>query len=224
MSLFDLSILERGGILMWPLLLLSLFGFTIFMERTLFLHRGQIRSNSFIEGIKNLVRKQRLLEALTVCEETPGPVASVVKAGLLNCERGEEDLRAAMREAALVEIPLLERRIGTLGAIAKVAPLVGLLGTVVAILQGFNLMQATDSYAGAAQFSGVVAQALITTATGLAISIMSYLAYHFLHGRVRALVHDMEWVGNDMLQFILRDLRTPAAGTVPPASAEESDR
>lgn len=192
--------------LMWPLLLLSLFGFTIFMERTLFLHRGQIRSGSFLEGIKNLVRKQRLLEALTVCEETPGPVASVVKAGLLNSERGEDDLRAAMREAALVEIPLLERRIGTLGAIAKTAPLVGLLGTVIAILQGFNLMQATDSYADAAQFSGVVAKALITTATGLAISIMAYLAYHFLNGRVRALVHDMEWVANDVLQFILRDL------------------
>ncbi len=191
---------------MWPLLLLSLLGFTIFMERTLFLHRGQIRSNSFLEGIKNLVRKQRLLEALTVCEETPGPVASIVKAGLLNCERQEDDLRASMREAALVEIPLLERRIGTLGAIAKIAPLVGLLGTVIAVLQGFHLMQATDSYADAAQFSAVVAKALITTATGLAIAIMAYLAYHFLHGRVRALIHDMEWVANDMLQFILRDL------------------
>lgn len=209
---------------MWPLLLLSLFGFTIFMERTLFLHRGQIRSNSFIEGIKNLVRKQRLLEALTVCEETPGPVASVVKAGLLNCERAEDDLRAAMREAALVEIPLLERRIGTLGAIAKVAPLVGLLGTVVAILQGFNLMQATDSYADAAQFSGVVAKALITTATGLAISIMAYLAYHFLHGRVRALIHDMEWVANDMLQFILRDLANPDDTTEPATEDPEAER
>lgn len=191
---------------MWPLLILSIIGLLIFLERTLYLHRGQIRSNSFLAGIKNLVRKQRLLEALTVCEETPGPVAAIVKGALLNCEEGEQQLRIAMREAALVEIPMLERRVGTLAAIAKIAPMIGLLGTVVAILQGFYSMQSAGSYVDASQFTGVIAQAMITTATGIAIAIMASLAHHFLHGRVRALVHDMEWVSNDMLQFLLHDL------------------
>ncbi|MEM9227273.1 MAG: MotA/TolQ/ExbB proton channel family protein [Verrucomicrobiota bacterium] len=206
MGLFDFSLLERGGPLMWPLLLLSLIGFVFFVERTLYLHKGQIRTNSFVDGIKNLVRKRRLLEALTVCEETPGPVASVVKAALLNHDKPEEKMRGAIRDAALVEIPALERRIGTISAIAKVSPLLGLLGTVVALLQSFFLMQEVGPYANAADFSGEVANALITTAAGLSISIMAYLAHHFLHGRVRALVHDMEWVGNDMMQFLLLDV------------------
>ncbi len=206
MGIFDFSLIERGGPLMWPLLVLSLIGFVFFVERTLYLHKGQIRTNTFVDGIKNLVRKRRLLEALTVCEETPGPVASVVKAALLNHDKSEEKMRGAIRDAALVEIPTLERRVGTIAAIAKVSPMVGLLGTIVALLNAFVLMQEKGPYANAATFSGDVAQALITTATGLAIAIMAYLAHHFLHGRVRALVHDMEWVGNDIIQFLNRDV------------------
>ena len=206
MGIFDFSLIERGGPLMWPLLVLSLIGFVFFVERTLYLHKGQIRTNTFVDGIKNLVRKRRPLEALTVCEETPGPVASVVKAALLNHDKSEDKMRGAIREAALVEIPSLERRVGTIAAIAKISPLLGLLGTIVALLSAFTQMQEKGPYANAATFSGDVSQALITTATGLAIAIMAYLAHHFLHGRVRALVHDMEWVGNDIIQFLNRDL------------------
>ena len=74
MGEFDLSLLEKGGPIMWVLLGMSLIGFLVFVERVLFLHRGQIRSSEFVTGIKNIVRKQRLVEALTLCEETPGPV------------------------------------------------------------------------------------------------------------------------------------------------------
>jgi len=206
MGIFDFSLIERGGPLMWPILILSLIGFVFFIERTLYLHKGQIRTNSFLDGIKNLVRKRRLLEALTVCEETPGPVAKIVKAALLNHDKSEQVMLGAVRDAALVEIPSLERRIGTIAAIAKVSPLLGLLGTIVALLQAFFLMQESGPYANSATFSGQVTNALITTAAGLAISIMAYLAHHFLYGRVRALVHDMEWVGNDLIQFLQREV------------------
>ncbi len=217
MNLLDFSLIEKGGPLMAPLLLLALVGFMLFLERTFFLHRGQIRTREFLEGIKNLVRKERVLEALTVCNETPGPVAAIVKAALLNHDQGEERIRGAIQAAALVEIPALERRVGTLAAIAKVAPLLGLLGTVIAMADAYTAMQAAGPYANASLFGGSVAAALVTTAAGLAISMTAYLAHHFLHGRVRALVHDMEWVGHDMLQFLLRDLaanRKTAGGRV----------
>lgn len=199
---------------MWALLLLSVLGFVLFVERTLYLHKGQIRSGAFLEGIKNLLEKRRLLEAITVCQETPGPVPRVVVAALRNFRRSEAEIRAAMREAALVEIPILERRVGSLAAIAKVAPLIGLLGTVVAMLTAFHLMGEAGSYADASLFSGQVARALITTAAGLAISAVAYLAHHFLSGRIRALVHDMEWACNDLLQYLAqkgwRDVEPPA--------------
>ena len=74
MESFDFTLIERGGPVMWVLLAVSLFGFVIFIERTLFLHRGQIRTGQFLEGIRNLVGKGRRLEALTLCEDTPGPI------------------------------------------------------------------------------------------------------------------------------------------------------
>jgi biopolymer transport protein ExbB len=187
-----------------------------FLERAFYLHKGQIRTADFVEGIKNLVRKRRVLEALTVCEETPGPVAAVVKAALLHHQEDEARLRGAIQAMALVEIPSLERRLGTIAAIAKVAPILGLLGTVVALRQAFVVMSGEGAYANASSFSGEMAAALITTVAGLAIAVVAYLGYHFLYGRVRALVHDMEWVGNDMLLFLLTDL----PGTLPPAEKE----
>lgn len=205
----NISILERGGPMIWPLLVISVLGFIFFIERTLYLHKGQIGAAPFLEGIKNLLRKRRLLEALTVCEETPGPLPSVVKAALLNYGQSPERMRAAVEEAAIIEIPALERRIGTIAAIAKIAPLLGLLGTLTALLQAFNRMGEFGPYTDASTFSVQIAQALLTTVIGIAIAVMAHIAHHFLHGRVRAIVHDMEWVGNQILQFLLLDESLP---------------
>ncbi len=206
MNVFDFSLFEKAGPIMWLLLLLSIIGLILFIERTLYLHRSQIRSTEFLSGIKNILRKRRLVEALTVCEETPGPVASVVKAGLLHHEEDEAKMRFAIQEAALVEIPAMERRIGSITAIAHVAPLLGLLGTVLGLINAFSLLQAEGAYAHAGMLAGGVWQALLTTAAGLAVAVPAYLAQHFLYGRVRALAHDMEWVGNEIMQFLLKDL------------------
>ncbi|MCC5882857.1 MAG: MotA/TolQ/ExbB proton channel family protein [Halomonas sp.] len=191
---------------MWVLLVLSVLAMVLFVERALYLHRGQIRSTEFLSGIKNILRKRRLVEALTVCEETPGPVAHVVKAALMHYEEGEERIRFAISEAALVEIPALERRVGSIAAIAQAAPMLGLLGTVLGMITTFGVMQAEGPYVSMAQISGGMWQALLTTAAGLAIAVPAYLAHHFLAGRVRALVNDMEWVGNEIMQFLVKDL------------------
>lgn len=210
--------------MMIVLLLISVVGFIIFMERTFFLHRGQIRSMAFLEGIKNLLRKRRLIEALTVCEETPGPLANIVKAALLHFQSPEDEMRRAVQEAALLEIPVLERRIGTIATIARIAPLVGLLGTVLAGVQILYRLNAAGVYADNADTTGFLAQALLSTAAGLAIGILAQTAYHFLLGRMRALVHDLEYAGHHLMQFILKDLAPgrssgPADPSAPPAAA-----
>ncbi|MDA0346172.1 MAG: MotA/TolQ/ExbB proton channel family protein [Verrucomicrobia bacterium] len=220
MAGLDLSILEKGGPIMWVLLLMSLISFIIFVERVLFLHRGQIRSSEFVTGIKNIVRKQRLVEALTLCEETPGPVPSLIKASLLHFGEQEEKIRYGIQEAALVEIPVLEKRLGTLIAMAKSAPLVGLLGTVLGLAQTFYDMEQGGNYSNATVLANGMWQSLITTACGLAIAVLSYLGFHFLHGRVRALVRDMEWTGNEMLKFIVSDLRDEG---ITPTMGEEAE-
>lgn len=124
--------------MMWVLLAMGLAGTLIFIERLLYLHRGQIRSTAFVNGIRNILAKRRLMEALTVCEETPGPVAAVVKSALLHADCDEQEMRLAVQEAALIEIPVLERRLGSIAAIAQVAPLVGLLGTLLGMITTFH--------------------------------------------------------------------------------------
>ena len=200
MDYFQDNFISQGGPVMYPLLFISLLGFVLFIERSLFLHKGQIGTQDFLSGIKNLVRKKRLVEALTLCEDTPGPRARIMKSALLNYGKSRETIRSAIQSAAIVEIPTLERRIGTIAALARVAPLLGFLGTLIAALQALYLLDSFNGDSGV--LSRLLAEALITSASGLAISVMAMLAYHFLSGRVRALVHDFEWVGHDIHEFL----------------------
>ena len=194
------NFISQGGPVMYPLLFISLLGFVLFVERSLFLHKGQIGTQDFLSGIKNLVRKKRLVEALTLCEDIPGPMARIMKSALLNYGESRETIRSAIQSAAIVEIPTLERRIGTIAALARVAPLLGFLGTLIAAFQALYLFESFNGDSGV--LSRLLAEALITSASGLAISVLAMLAYHFLSGRVRALVHDFEWVGHDIHEFL----------------------
>lgn len=210
MTAFSYSVFAKGGPVMWLLVLLGLAAIIIFVERALFLHRGQIRSSEFLDGIKNLLRKQRLMEALTLSEETPGPVAKIVKAGLRHAADDEQAMRYAIQEAAIVEIPVLERRISALAAIAQIAPLFGLLGTLLGMIKTFWLFNQGGNYATPVVLAGGMWEALLTAAAGLAVAIPAHLARHFLTGRVRTLAQDMEWAGSELMRFLLRDYRNGA--------------
>ena len=217
MSFLDLSLLGQGGPVMWVLLALSAVAAVVFVERALYLHRGQIRSTAFLTGIKNILVKRRLMEAITVCEETPGPVAVVVKAALLHHEADESKLRLAVQEAALIELPTLERRMGALAAIAQVAPLLGLLGTVLGMLRAFHaFVTLGGNFATPAALAGGMWEALLATAFGLAVAVPTHLAHHFLRGRVRVLTHDMEWAANEMIRFVIHELQ--GQGSAPAAA------
>jgi biopolymer transport protein ExbB len=223
MTGLDFSLFTEGGPMMWVLLAMGVAGTLIFIERLLYLHRGQIRSTAFVGGIKNILAKRRLMEALTVCEETPGPVAVVVKAALLQAEADEQKMRLAVQEAALVEIPVLERRLGSIAAIAQVAPLVGLLGTVLGMIATFHAFMEGGNYATASMLAAGLWQALISTAGSLVVAIPSHLAYHFLSGRVRAIVRDVEWAGNEIMQYLLIEYRR-APGNGDGAATERPGR
>jgi biopolymer transport protein ExbB len=208
MSFFNFSVFAKGGPMMWVLLVLGLLSFVLFVERWLFLHRGQIRSTAFINGIKNILAKRRLVEALTVCEETPGPVAAVVKAALLHSDDDSETMRFHVQEAAIVEVPVLERRLGSIAAIAQAAPLTGLLGTVLGMATTYIAFEKGGDYATPHVLARGMWQALICTAGGLMVAIPAHLAHQFLTSRVRAIVRDVEWSANEIMKYLLVDYRT----------------
>ena len=203
--------------MMWVLLALALLAVMLFVERTLYLHRGQIRAKAFVDGIKNILAKRRLVEALTVCEETPGPVASVVKAALLNADEAADAMRFHVQEAATIELPALERRLGAIAAIAQVAPLVGLLGTMLGMIVTFHAFEKGGPYAMAGALSAGMWQALLATAGSLMLAIPAHLAHHFLTGRVRAIVRDVEWSANEIMKYLLTEYRA-----APPAGGPEA--
>lgn len=207
MTTFSYSVFVKGGPVMWLLVVLGLAAIVLFVERALYLHRAQIRSTEFLNGIRNLLEKGRLMEALTLCEETPGPVAKLVKAGLRHAADDEETMRHAVQEAALTELPVLERRMGALAAIAQIAPLLGLLGTLLGMIKTFWLFNQGGNYATPAVLAGGMWEALLTAAAGLAVAIPAHLGRHFVAARVRALVHDMEWSGNELMRYLLREHR-----------------
>ncbi len=224
MSGFDLSLFAKGGPTMWVLLLLAVLGAILCVERALFLHRSQIRAKAFVEGLKNILAKRRLVEALTVCEETPGPVAAVAKSALMHADAAPEAMRFHVQEAAVVELPVLERRLGAIAAIAQVAPLVGLLGTVLGMITTFMAFERGGPYALASSLSGGMWQALIATAGSLMLAVPMHLAHHFLSGRVRAIVRDIEWSGNEIMKYLLTEYRGAGAAAAEARSAKAESK
>ena len=190
---------QQGGIVMWPMFLMSLAALAVFIERVLFLHRNQIRSREFLAGIENPLKKGRLVEALTVCQDTPGPAAAMVKAGLMSFRKSDEEIRESVREAAVVELGPIKRRIGALYAITHAAPIFGLLGTLIGLIDAFSQYEEQGVYLNAGFLSGSMWQALISTATGLALSAVCILGHHFLVGRIHSIVQEMEWLGSELL-------------------------
>ena len=126
---------------MWLLLVTGAVGITVFVERLLHYHREQINSIEFINGVRNVLRRDNVVEALSICEATPGPVARLVKTAILSRDRGRDGVREALEDSGLLEVPRLEERLNLLATIAQIAPVMGLLGTVLGFISVFQVLQ-----------------------------------------------------------------------------------
>lgn len=200
------SLLADGGPFTWIILSLALLAAVFSLERTLFLHRGHVRSSDFIEGVRNNLRNGRPLEALAACEDSPGAVPRVVKAALLRLSAGEEAMRAAATEAALLELPVLERRLGTIAALGTIIPVLALAGTVLAGFGAVSALRDGSVHGSADALLGNLQAALATAALGLVVSALCSAAHHFLVGRVRAIVTEMELAAWSLITFVRHEL------------------
>lgn len=210
MMLAMLDLMQKGGPVMWVILALSIVGLAVFLDRLVYLHRAQVRVGEFLRGLANLVRDDRLEEVRKQCLATPGPVARVALSAVLarDCPRAE--LRDIVQEAGQLEVPRLERHLALLGGIAYAAPLLGLLGTVLGLLEAFYLVSTQGGYATVADLSGAVYQSLISAASGLAVAIPALVGAGYISARVQDVVHDMERAGIEMVN-LLKNKTLPAA-------------
>ncbi|MEO8205133.1 MAG: MotA/TolQ/ExbB proton channel family protein [Chthoniobacterales bacterium] len=209
-----LDILQKGGPLMWLLVLCSLTALGAFMERVIYFHRASMEVGDFLTGLSTLIRKGNYTEALQEAASTPGPVARVIYAALARRQLPRTELRDIVQEAGQLEVPRLERNLALLSTVAYVAPLIGLLGTVVGLIESFQVIANHSGYTTAADIAGGIYQSLLTTGTGIAIAIPAYVAYCYLSARANELLHDMERGGIEVLHLI-HDNPTPEVSTKP---------
>lgn len=192
------ELLRQGGGLMAILLAGGAVAAGVFAFRVFHLHRAQIRAADFLEGLLNVVRGGNLVEAISLCDETPGPVARIVRAALLRHDDPPDAQLAAMETAGRIEIRRLEAGIGALATIAQVAPVLGLLGTALGLMDALAQLRAAAPLAHAGDLAAGLQYALLTTAAGLAVAAAAYVFHNILVGRVAAIVRDMEFAAAEL--------------------------
>ena len=203
------KILMQGGPVLWFIMAGGLAALVIFLERWFHIHRAKIKTDDFLNGIFNILARHNIAEALTICKETPGPVAYLARTAVMHFNQPPVLIERAIDEAALTEIARLERRFPLLATIAHSAPILGLVGTAIGMMQSFMAMQQKSPLVPASDLAGGIWMALITTAAGLIVGLFSYLAYNLLVSKAAAIVLDMERAANEITGF----LSGPAAGT-----------
>jgi len=158
-----------------------------FIERRVLLSPLPINSAEFLNGVRTVLKRDNVVEAISICDATPGPVARIVKTAILNRDRGRERVREAVEEPASSKVPLLEEKLNLLATIAQIAPLLGLLGTILGFMDTFMQLQADGLYAhisGELSLSSGIWKSLICAAAGIAVAIPVHAGYNYLVSRI----------------------------------------
>jgi len=198
-----LELLQKGGPLMWIILLCSVVALGVFFERLIFLHKASIRVGELLGGLALLIHNGRVDEALAEASASHGPVARVLQAALLRPRAERSVLQSLTTDAAILEIPKLERNLPILATLAYVAPLFGLLGTILGLLDTFLILSSHGGYATAAELAHGVYQSMLDAAAGLGVAIPAYIGHSYLTARVNDIIHDMERAGIEIVNLLV---------------------
>ena len=185
------EIVQAGGVLMWPIILCSIVAAAITLERLWTLQDRRVLPPDLMQKIWKLVEAHQISEPVIRALERNSPLGRLLAAGLENRHRSREVLMERLEDTGRHVVHELERDLDTLGTIAGVSPLLGLLGTVTGIIKAFNAINAGGG-GDPRMLSGGIAEALVATAAGLCVAIPSLIAYRYLRGRVERIVVEME--------------------------------
>lgn len=198
------ELFRQGGPIMWPLLLCAIASVTVMLERFIAIQRASVSTESLTERVGEMLSNGEAAEALALCQKSPGPVAGLLANGIRTRHLDSDSIERSMEELALREMPLLYKRLGVLDTIITVAPLLGLLGTITGMMSTFSVIS-TAGQNNPTAITGGIGEALIATACGLSIAIITLLAYNYLTEKVKEIVAEME-IQATRLMNILADL------------------
>lgn len=186
-----IDLFNQGGIFMWPILVLFIFGLMICLERVYTLSKAALTTKRFIPKLKQALEEDGVAAALKVCEETPGPIAEIFHAGLSRADKGIEAVEKSIEAAGSVEMAFLEKGMIWLATVITVAPMLGFTGTVSGMVSAFQDIAAANNISPAI-VAGGISEALLTTLFGLIVAMIIQVFYNLFTSRVDSIVVDME--------------------------------
>jgi len=199
------DMIQKGGPMMYLIMLSSILALGVVIERVYTLNKARVDADKFMDGIIGVLKRNKIIEAVEMCNNTPGPVAHIIKAGILKHDRSRPEIKEAIEEAAELEIPMLGRHLPILATIAHIAPLLGLLGTVTGMIKAFQVIQmkaVAMAPVNPGDLAGGIWEALLATIAGLSVAIPTYVAYNYLISQVDGFIYDMEKSATDLTNLL----------------------
>ena len=201
------ALLKAGGPIMYPIFLCSIFALSIVIEKLYYF--SIIRTDVAVlkRRIFDLVKSNKIKEAIQICDSHRSPVAKILKAGIIKFGASRDEIKESMEEASLFEIPQLESRMSALATIAHISPLLGLLGTVTGMATIFHTIQirvGSLNPVTPGDLAGGVWEALLTTVAGLIVAIPSLVTYNYCVNRINQVVLEMERGATELINFMCR--------------------
>ena len=181
----------KGGVLMIPIALCSIIALAIFLERLWSLRRSRVIPRDFLIEIEDLIRREKIPEAITRCRKDNSSMANIIVAGIRNFGKRRDIVKESIEEIGRREAATLERYINVVGTISAIAPLLGLLGTVFGMIKAFNVIS-IQGVGNPSSLAGGISEALITTAAGLVVAIPTFVLYRYLANKADDLIVGME--------------------------------
>lgn len=197
-----LNIIDKGGVIIYPVIFCSIMALGIGIERAIHLRRSRVIHPEFLEKVKPYWVRQDTAKAITVCKRHDVALSRILRAGLLRMDHGILEIEKAVEGAGQHEASLLNSNLRMLGAMANIAPMLGLLGTVFGMIKAFAVISQSGSGNPSLVASGI-SEALITTAAGLVVGIPALILYHFFRGKVDRFVFEMEEIVIGMIEELL---------------------
>lgn len=192
---------QKGKAFMWPLLVLSIIGLAVTIERAITLQRAKADVRKLMEQVVGALKKGRLDEAIEICGKTRGPIPQILHAGLRKADKGAAAVEKAIETAGIIEMSFLERGLIILATVANVGPLVGFLGTVSGMIGAFESIAQAEQVSAKLVASGI-SEALITTMSGLVVAIPFQIAHNLFVQRIDGFVVEMEDSAAELIETL----------------------
>ncbi|MCK9211740.1 MAG: MotA/TolQ/ExbB proton channel family protein [Ignavibacteriaceae bacterium] len=197
-----LTMFLKGGVIMYPILLCSIIGVAIIIDKFIVLHKSKVNVAAFMIKLRTLLKKHDIAGAIAFCSSEKTPAANIVKRGLKKIRFGHQRVKESLEDAGRQEITKLEKGLSTLATVSGIAPMLGFLGTVTGMVAAFQTIQDLMGAANPSDLAGGIWEALITTVFGLVVGIPALAFYNYFTEKIKKLVADIEVISSDLIDIV----------------------